>query len=109
MVSLLVQKTGVTQIALASYLSTEPSMLNRYENAQRNISAQAVIDMVELLKISNSFKVSPQLNPSTEETATLKKEATWLKAKCKPLQKKLDAMQMRYQQAGNMLQLLDAL
>ena len=107
MVNSFLEQFGITQRALAKYIGSEHSVVSRYIANGKYLQPHAVTEFYKIQMLALTLKLQPAMpQPTEKEKATMLKDAAFYKAKCTPIQKKLDLVKARYQQGVNLLQLL---
>lgn len=107
MLETLLQRLGITQRALAVFLETDPTLLNRYAAGTRNLPPFVLPRMAQLYIAITTLTAVETPTPTAAEAAHMLEEAKWCQDQCRPLQKKLTLVKMHYQQAGLLLKWLN--
>ena len=114
----LVNHTGISFRKLASFLEVSHTLLLLHKSGARTLPANALLQLALAQKSAEAHKgqgakkmktVAVTKTADASMEAFMKKEAQWCIARCHPLQKKLAAMQQKFQQASATLHLLAVL
>ena len=109
MVNELIKKLGISQRTLAAFIESDHTILSRYAAGDVYLQPHVIPELVKMYTLSVAFTAPVQSIPSIPDKIDLQKAANWCRTKCKPLEKKLAATLLLYEQGSNMLQLLAAL
>lgn len=109
MVKTLLQKIGISQRTLAAYIDSDHTVLNRFANGDIYLKPHVAPQLHKILSLGNNIIDTSELAPTEQEKMAMLQEAVFIKNKCRPIQKKLDTMQLNYIQATSMLKLLSLL
>lgn len=107
MVDIILQHLGITQRALAVFLDTDPTQLNRFAAGTRSLPPFVVPRAAQLYVAITKLLVEEAPMPTAAEAADMQQEAKWCRTLCRPLQIKLALAKKRYQQAGLVLRWLN--
>ena len=104
----LTTKLGISIRTLASFLRIHHSLLARFDTAEKMLPRMALPEVIELYNLAE--KVEPAANPlpNEQQQKELQLQADWCAAQIRMLNKKLIAIQQRYQQGHTLLQVLAA-
>lgn len=109
MVKPIIEKTGISLRALASFVGCDHAALSRYAAGGMYLRNDVVPQLAKLYTLSVAIAPAEPAKPSEAEKTDILQAADWCRTQCQPLQKKLATTLVRYQQAGNALQLLAAI
>jgi hypothetical protein len=101
--------TGMSKRSLAGFADTSPSILTRYDAGTRGLPVKALMPLVKIYSGLQAGQDYSGPAPSAEDITEIQAQATWCLAQCHPLQKKLAAMKLNYQQGMATLALLHTL
>ena len=109
MVKPILDKTGISQRALAAFIDCDHTTLSRIDASGRMLKTDALSQLLKIYLLIVPITPSAPAKPSDTEKAAIQKAADWCRIQCVPLQKKLAKTLLQYEQAGNALQLLAAM
>lgn len=96
----ILSRIGISQRSLASLVNTNHSLLSRYEAALGSLPVPVMLELANIDTLLVAQPAVPLPTPTAEQLIDMQKQATYCQAMVHHLQQQLQAMQLRYQQAG---------
>lgn len=105
----ILNRIGISQRSLASLINTNHSLFSRYEAALGTLPVPVMLELANIYTKLVAQPAVPAPTPSAEHMSDMQRQATYCQAMAEHFQRQLKAMQLQYQQAGALLQLVDTL
>jgi len=105
----ILSRIGISQRSLASLVNTNHSLLSRYEAALGSLPVPVMLELANIYTQLVAQPTVPAPTPTAEHLSDMQRQATYCQAMAERAQQQLKTMQLQYQQAGALLQLVDTL